>query len=48
MLSNLSMLESGKAALPYTLTRSQEKVLLQILEDIQSPAPMMRLLQVPF
>ena len=35
-----------KAVLPYTLTKSQEKVLGEILYDFTEPLPMFRLLQV--
>lgn len=42
------MLEAGKASLPYALTKSQEKVLAEILEEVTSGTPMLRLLQVSF
>ena len=44
-MTDLALMEVGKAALPYRLTGSQERVLQQILEDMQAPLPMLRLLQ---
>ena len=45
LVTDLTLMEVGKAALPYRLTGSQERVLQQILEDMQAPLPMLRLLQ---
>jgi ATP-dependent DNA helicase RecG len=39
------LLDNFKASLPFRLTSSQEKVLKDILQDMQSPCPMNRLLQ---
>jgi ATP-dependent DNA helicase RecG len=39
------LLEDFKTSLPFTLTSSQEKVLKDILQDMQSSCPMNRLLQ---
>ena len=45
LVTDLTLMEVGRAALPYRLTGSQERVLQQILEDMQAPLPMLRLLQ---
>ncbi len=39
------VLDSLLKALPFTLTSAQERVLKQVLEDLQKPQPMTRLLQ---
>jgi len=39
------MLQSLRASLPFQLTRSQDRAVSDILEDMASPRPMMRLLQ---
>lgn len=44
-LTNLEMMNAGRAALPYELTGDQAQVLEEILEDMAGPAPMLRLLQ---
>lgn len=36
---------TGTTALPYPLTRAQQRVLAEILEDMEAPVPMLRLLQ---
>lgn len=37
--------ESAAAALPYSLTNAQQRVLSEILQDMEAPVPMLRLLQ---
>jgi len=39
------MVEEFKKALPFTLTGAQERVLMEIIEDMKSPEPMNRLVQ---
>ena len=36
---------TGTAQLPYALTGAQQRVLAEILEDMEAPVPMLRLLQ---
>ena len=44
-ITNLLMMNAGRAALPYELTGDQAQVLDDILADMAGPAPMLRLLQ---
>ncbi len=42
---NHQMIEEFKKALPFTLTKAQERVLREIVEDMKRPEPMNRLVQ---
>ena len=44
-LQNTTLLEAGKQALPFQLTKGQEEALQEILADMAGSAPMLRLLQ---
>ncbi|KAL3158650.1 hypothetical protein ABBQ32_011393 [Trebouxia sp. C0010 RCD-2024] len=44
-IHTLDMMHAGRAALGFALTDAQDRVLTEILRDMQGPAPMMRLLQ---
>lgn len=44
-VTQLGMMEAGRDVLGFTLTAAQDRVLTEILRDMQGPAPMMRLLQ---
>ncbi|DBB02038.1 TPA: hypothetical protein ACH3X1_000615 [Trebouxia sp. C0004] len=44
-VTQLDMMEAGRDVLGFGLTAAQDRVLTEILRDMQGPAPMMRLLQ---
>ncbi|KAL0044700.1 hypothetical protein WJX82_006055 [Trebouxia sp. C0006] len=44
-VTQLDMMEAGRDVLGFRLTAAQDRVLTEILRDMQGPAPMMRLLQ---
>ncbi|KAL0024844.1 hypothetical protein WJX79_004631 [Trebouxia sp. C0005] len=44
-VTQLGMMEAGRDVLGFRLTAAQDRVLTEILRDMQGPAPMMRLLQ---
>ena len=45
-MSNMSLVNAAKQALPFKLTAAQERAFSQISDDLLAPAPMLRLLQV--
>lgn len=40
------LLDATKAALPFSLTGAQERVIAEVVADVAKPEPMVRLLQV--
>ena len=46
-ITDTSLVEAAREALPFRLTGAQDRALAEVLDDMAVPAPMARLLQVP-